>query len=207
MAEVIREAIRAQLLDLRVGMPARVEKYNKDQQKVDVQPLLRRRYKKGTTVNLPVITGVPVQWHSANDGASYLVLPLKKNDTGWLSFSDRSLDSWLAGKGTITTPDSPRHHDLSDAVFQPGLRTFPNPLTIANGNNAYLKNGNITLELFPDGKIKIEGSAEEMLDTISTFMEEVIDGKINTGIGPQGWLPANKTAIQDAKDAFDTLKV
>ncbi len=206
LSDVFNAAIKASELSLRVMLPVKVNTYYPDEQKVDVAPLLKKKYSDGTVRNLPVITGVPVEWPVVNDGKSYLIMPLKANDTGKVVFSDRSLDLWLSGEGDPVEPLDNRAHSLSDAVFWPGMRPFKKAIAPENPDNLYLKNDNMTLELFPDGKIKLQGASKEVMNVISTYMGHVNSGLVNTGIGPQSWLASTKAQLDSDKNDFDSLK-
>ena len=178
-------------------MPARIEKYNEAEQKADIAPLLKKKYKfEDSVVDLPVITNVPVQWPSANAGASFIHLPLKAGDLGIVVFSERSLDTWLAGEGDSVSPEDPRHHHLSDAVFIPGVLPFKKALTISNPDNMILKNSDMTIEIDPSGKIKIEGATQELLAVIDSFMTNVIGATIIIpGGSSAGTYPLDPTTV------------
>ena len=197
LAEVLLQAIKSELLDVHTCLPARIEKYDEETQKADIAPLLKKKYKfEDTTVDLPVIANVPVQWPSANAGAAFIHLPLKVGDLGWVVFAERSIDTWLAGEGDSVSPEDPRHHHLSDAIFMPGGLPFKKALTISNADNMILKNNNMTIEIDPSGKIKIEGAAQELLTVIDSFMTNVIGATvIIPGGSSAGTYPLDPTTI------------
>lgn len=119
----VLSAFKAQAFaDLRVSMPARVEKYEDSTQLADVQPLLKESYVdedgERAIARLPVITNVPVVFPGG--GGMRITFPVRAGDTVLLVFSDRSIDSWLAQGGEATPEDERRHH-LSDAIAIPGL--------------------------------------------------------------------------------------
>lgn len=148
LAEVIKMAIQAASLNLRVAMPCSIVKINGDQN-VDVQPLLQTRYVDGTVNNIPVIHQVMV---GMPRGANYSVqYPLAVGDTGLCIFSDRSLDAWSSGSGVITDPQDSRAHDIADPIFYPGLVPFGKQTTDTNGDSVY-KTGQYTFRI---GKTKI----------------------------------------------------
>lgn len=132
----ILNAVKAQTFaDLRVSMPARVEKYDDATQLADVQPLLKESYvdEEGerAIARLPVITNVPVVFPGG--GGMRITFPVRAGDTVMLVFSDRSIDSWLAQGGEATPEDERRHH-LSDAVAWPGLHPNTAPWNGAEEN-------------------------------------------------------------------------
>lgn len=107
-------------------LPAKVEEYFPDEQKVDVKPLIKRRIvgEEGEELleELPIIPDVPVRFpRNAN---FFMTFPLAPGDLVMLVFAERSLDNWLAGTGEDTDPDEFRMHDITDAVACPGLYPF-----------------------------------------------------------------------------------
>ena len=209
LAEVINDMIEAKILDIHVSMPGKVETYDHTQQKADIKPLLRKKYtvNGGTIVEIPVIPGVPVQWASANNGAAYMHLPLKVGDLGLIIFTDRSIDTWLSGDGEITSPNDPRHHDLSDAIFIPGIRPFKQPLSNTNADNFILQNGSIRIELDPSGKISITGASNEMVSVLSDLIDHLVNAQVITMMGPQPFLASTVALLTADKAKLDTLKI
>ena len=212
LAEVLLQAIKSELLDVHTCLPARIEKYDEETQKADIAPLLKKKYKfEDTTVDLPVIANVPVQWPSANAGAAFIHLPLKVGDLGWVVFAERSIDTWLAGEGDSVSPEDPRHHHLSDAIFMPGGLPFKKALTISNADNMILKNNNMTIEIDPSGKIKIEGAAQELLTVIDSFMTNVIGATViipsGSSAGTYPLDPTTITALTLDQTNLQTLKI
>ncbi len=207
MARILRDAIAAQLYDLHVCLPARVEKYDHAKQKADIKPLLKKRYKaEAEETELPVVTAVPVQWPSAAGGASYLHLPLTKGDLGMALFCERSMDSWLQGGGQTVDPKDPRHHDLSDAIFVPGLRPFGAPLAGTDPDNAILQNGQMRVEISPDGKISVQGASEEFLTIVDSVLDHLICAKVVTAMGAMPFFHTTISAFENDKARLSTIK-
>jgi len=207
LEKIIFDAIRQESMRIRVMFPVRVEKYYSDTQKVDVVPLLKKKYTDGTESLLPVISDVPIEWPVVNNGKSYIIMPLKAGDTGKVVFCDRSLDRWLAGDGSPTSPLDPRIHDLSDCVFWPGMRPFKKSIKVDDSNNLYVTNDQMMIELFPDGKVRIKGGSKELINILSSWMGHVISGKILTGTAVGVWLTSTSTQLQSDKSGLDSLKV
>ncbi|MCK5603276.1 hypothetical protein KAR91_15440 [Candidatus Pacearchaeota archaeon] len=209
LAEVLQNAIRAEMLEIHTMLPAKVEKYDPDKQKASVSPLLKKKYVDGEIVQLPVINDIPVQWLSGGD--AFIHMPLKVGDIGMVIFAERSLDKWLSGDGSAVVPDDPRHHNLTDAVFIPGISTFTEAFSVSNPDNITIKNNNITIELDPSGKIKIEGATQELLAVLDSFMANVIGANIIIpGGSSAGTYPLDPTTvaalIQNQAD-LNTLKI
>ena len=208
LAEVLLQAIKNQMIDLRVCLPAKVEKYTPSEQKADITPLLRKKYKvDGAEVDMPVITNVPVQWPSASGGSSFLHLPLKAGDKGMAIFCDRSLDRWLAGEGEIVTPDDVRIHHISDAFFIPGINAFKTALENIPADNAVLQNGNMRIEMDPSGKISIEGSSKEFLTIADDLLGELIsNARVVTAMGAQPFTIQTIARFQTIRDDLAEIK-
>ena len=211
MQEVLLEAIRAELLDVHTCLPCSIETYDHLTQMASIAPLLRKKYTDGEEVDVPIINNVPVQWPSGNGGASFVHMPLKKGDTGIAVFCERSLDRWLAGIGKTVTPNDPRHHDLSDAIFIPGVRAFQGAMDVPNNDNTFIKNSSMSIELDPSGKIKIEGATNELLAVLDSFFTNVIAATVTvTGGSSAGVYPLTPATVvlltQDQVD-LNTLKL
>lgn len=123
--------------DLHTALPGKIVKYDESTQKADVQPLIKERYTDESGAQqsreLPVIPSVPVQFPGA--GGYRITFPVAVGDTGLIMFAEASLDKWLVSGGTVD-PDDERRHDLTDAVFLPGLRDFGHALTSAPTDRA-----------------------------------------------------------------------
>ena len=69
---------------------------------------------------LPEIRDCPIVYPSG--GGAMLRGPLEVGSEGYIHFADRSLDAWISEGGPVD-PVLVQYHDLSDAVFVPGLRS------------------------------------------------------------------------------------
>ena len=120
----------AELENLHVAIPGRVESYDSTKQRATVQPAIKRAHidEAGNRVveALPPIPDVPVVFPGG--GGYRLTFPIQRGDGVLLVFSEASMDKWLA-KGGVVDPVDDRRHDLTDAIAVPGLRSFATPLT------------------------------------------------------------------------------
>jgi len=132
LAEVLRNVLDARLLDVHIGLPARIERYDPVKQVVDVQPLIKGIYEgeEGERIaeQLPVIPNVPCQFPGG--GGFRITFPVSQGDECFLVFSESSLDVWLSTGGVVDPLDERRFH-LTDAVALLGVRSNPNALTEA----------------------------------------------------------------------------
>lgn len=111
--------------EVRILLPARVERFDADRQCVDAQPwiddvtiqadgtLLRER--------LQVATNCPVMY--PRSGPYAITFPIAVGSTVMLAFTSASLDRFLAIGGSVD-PEDPRRHTISDAVAYPGGHSF-----------------------------------------------------------------------------------
>ena len=140
LASVIAEAIRTSLVDVHTALPGRVESYDSSRQVADVKPMLRRVIRRENmdrvAEELPVIPCVPVVW--SRGGGAFVSLPLAAGDSGLLVFSEYTLDRWRS-TGDDVDPGDERRHDLSGAVFVPGL--FPSSETISDTSDSEVRIG------------------------------------------------------------------
>ncbi len=93
---------------------------------------------------------------------------------------ERSIDTWLSGDGQITATNNPRHHDLSDAIFIPGVRPFKSALTDVSETNLVIQNDSIRIEMDPSGKISVMGATKELLTVLSGVLDHLISAKVLT---------------------------
>jgi len=151
----IERMMELRLADLHVSLPAKVIRYDAEKQQADVQPLLQRRYTDGRTVELPVITNVPV-WH-ARAGTAIIHMPVKPDHIVQLVFSERSLDRWKSqgGRGAVD-PADPRKHHLSDCVAYPGGYPFADASPVGDEDAIEIKNEDVELRVRADGKVSIK---------------------------------------------------
>lgn len=154
---VLEEAIRAGMMDLRVSLPVRVEKYDHEKQMVDVKPLIKKEYRLNSeVVSLPIISSVPVNFPSSDGGNCRIVLPIKVGDLGYVVVCDRSIDKWLSGNGQEVNPQDVRIHNFTDAIYVPGLRPFNNALIIDNADDLFIINTDSKIQMSPNGQLLLE---------------------------------------------------
>jgi len=152
-AELIFTAIRTKQLGLHVSFPAQITQLQ-GTDIVSIQPMLMKKYYDGKVVPMPIIQDIPVMFPR---GAGYSIrYPIAVGDTGLAVVSERSLAVWKVSGG-IVDPDDPRLHDLSDAVFYPGLYPESDPIPATNEDAIELTNGDATISINPDGTFAING--------------------------------------------------
>ena len=124
LTEAIKSSIRYAQEGIRTMIPARVVSIEYDQQKATVEIMVQRRDYNGTVTTVRPVVSVPVITFGADTGQ--LSFPVKPGDLGHVICMDRSIDRYIFSEGTAPIdPADRRCHKLPDAVFVPGLRTYP----------------------------------------------------------------------------------
>lgn len=185
IAEVIRTAIEARLLDVHTSIPAKVVRYDASRCVVDAAPLVRapETAEDGTIsyTALPVVTNVPVAFPEG--GGFRLTFPLAIGDTVWLSFSEASLERWMQFGGEVD-PEDPRRFALSDAAAIPGVRALAgsDAVVAASEDGCVLEliGGNAKLRLKAGGTVELGTSGAEALALASKVATEL--GVLKTAI-------------------------
>lgn len=212
--EIIRQAMRAHTLGMRVCLPCSVTAV-KGNQKVDLRPLLKTRYRNGDVVTLPQIQNVMV---SMPMGAGYSIkLPVAVGDTGWAIFCDRSLDAWVASSGGVVDPQDSRQHDISDPIFVPGLPPFSMQTTDTT-TDLVITNGALKARFQKSGTFVVTNGQNELLDILDKITAQIQNiaatlgtDTTNTVFGPtplnsfETYVQAGETLAQ-LKEQLDTLK-
>jgi hypothetical protein len=126
LASLLREQIESRVSGINVALPGRVTSYDTDSRRATVKPLVQMARVnpdtgQRTAVSLPVITEVPIMMYGS--GGVRVKIPVHPGDTGLLIFCSASIDRWLRFGGEVDPGDS-RQHDLTDAIFLPGLQSF-----------------------------------------------------------------------------------
>ncbi len=195
----MRLAIEGILYNLHTALPCRVTVVHNNSY-VNVQPLIQRRYTTGTLVALPEIQMVPVSHPRGQD--YWIKLPIAVGDLGTIIFCERSIDSWKV-KGYLTDPKDARRHDLSDAIFFPGVYPMSENLP-GDADDMILHNGDAELYLQKEGKFLVQGPEEELLDLVSQLADTVqalagavvtLCVAVATGVGVDG------TGVSNASSA------
>lgn len=116
----LRTILEATLGGLHTAFPAQVQSFNPVTLRVELQPCLKTTYKGQSASQWPILSEVPVMFTSSGD--YHVMFQPRVNSFGLCIVSEKSLDDWLLNSA-IAEPSDNRSHDLSDAIFIPGL--FP----------------------------------------------------------------------------------
>jgi hypothetical protein len=202
--KVLAMAIESRLFDVHTALPGVVEAYDPGTETVTVRPALKRKYEDGSVVELPLIMNVPVTF--PRGGKASITFPIKKGDSGLLIFSERSLDVWKA-KGGVVDPADPRKFNMTDAFFVPGGYPKGKPSGRATADKFRITHGTSEIEMGEAAKFKIgKVGGDELLDLMSQLLQELLDAKTNTAIGPMPLWANTITKLTQIKSKLDALK-
>jgi hypothetical protein len=186
---------------LRVALPGRVESYDPESQKADIQPLIKDSFLdtdgNSVTESLPVVPDVPIVFPRA--GGFYLTVPVAVGDHVLLVANDRSIDKFATGDGEETDPIDLRAHDLSDVVAFPGFYPFTKSIADADAENMQLgKEGGATITFKENGDISIVqgsgGSVNLGADAASQAVARVTDLTV-ADANMSAWLTVTQAAL------------
>lgn len=208
LAQVIAQAMREMAMGLRVAIPCMVHKVQGNQL-VDLQPLFKARYIGDKVVPLPVITHALVAMPSGTGGgqAYGLRLPLAVGDVGLAVFADRSLDTYAVSSGhEPVDPLDCRAHDLTDAIFFPGLCSIPGQTQDAT-DDVTLTNGKAVLRVQKPGTFALTNGTHEVLDLACQLAQSLQDtcdilaskAFTNTLMGPSPFIASTVALLSEQK--------
>ena len=152
LTEAITNIVLNALADVHTALPAKVVSYDHTKRKANCKPLIKKAYRDGTQLSLPIINNVPVVWLGTKKGMVHF--PLEKDDGVLLIFSERPLDTWLT-TDIEDVPKDGRKFDLTDAIAIPGLFSFKGDSLADNNDDAIVKYLDSEVRLKGDGDIVI----------------------------------------------------
>jgi len=157
-------------------MPAKVIKYDRDENRVQVQLLIAMVTTAGVQVSRAQIASIPVM--VLGGGNFCLSFPINPGDLGWVLANDRDISLFLQNYQEAP-PNTARIHNFSDGVFVPDVM---HGYTIASEDEdaVVLQNldGTIKISLQSD-RIKLTAPLVEITGDLQ------VDGDITTpGLAP-----------------------
>jgi hypothetical protein len=174
LAQLIKHAIEARLLDVHTALIAKVESYDAKTQLVNVSPVLKRSIEttddEWVSEQLPVLCDVPVLFPRA--GGFFISFPIKAGDFVQLLFNETNIEEWFDEKEP--TINHNQRFTLQGAVALPGI--FPQVLALTGAHESNLVLGKEKgLQIHIDGqKIRLgSADASEALAIASKVREEL----------------------------------
>lgn len=192
IGDLFKKIINSAISKIHTSIPAKIVKLNSNNT-VDVIPLIKDKNLKGEYVELPIITNVPVRFFRTK--VALISIPMNIDDTGSLSFAERSIKNWQL-QGEIQEPEDNRRFNLTDCYFCPDILkdgegvTFSEDLQIVlknakivikNDGTINIENTNAKAEFKNDGKITLDNSnSSVIIDNSNVTIESTII-KLGTG--------------------------
>lgn len=194
LLEELRSEIFANLNCLQIG---KIESYNKSEQSVEVQIMVKRRINETKIISYPVLVDCPL--FVLQGGGAFIDMPIKTGDFCLIFFNDRDIDNWWTA-GNETEPNTRRKHSLSDGIALVGLNPKNSALSL-DGDKVI-----INATGFP---VALLGITFDMLGANESFIKgdshktalAVLTSSI-AGIVPAGSSSANIASIQTAFATF-----
>lgn len=155
-SSTIQNSIKSTLDNINTSIPGIIEKYDFEKKIAAVLPSINLITPTGKILAMPILNSVPVIFQGSAD--SVIHFPLKKGDKVLLIFSQKSLETWLAGDGSVSDPGDPRQFALSDAYCIPGLFTPKSPGKVVTGEGMEILHKDSMINLLDDGKIEIKNT-------------------------------------------------
>jgi hypothetical protein len=169
-----------------------IELYNAATNSANISINFKRKFPDGTIGTYPLLVDCPVYIVSGGDAC--LTMPITKGDQCIILFNDRNIDNWYYS-GAIDVPDTPRAHNVSDAIALVGIRNLKTARltpSSAAGINAGSK------KLYFKNDI---ANFKTLIDSLFT----VLDTALVQGPAPYPFTVTTKTALSNLKAQFDLL--
>lgn len=182
-AQGIEDMISNGIAGIHTACPATIVSFDAGTCVASVKPTMTYYKSDGTTLDYPVIIGVPVFMPRA--GSSQITYPVKAGDSCLLVFAERSIDEWM-GKGNSDNHD-PRRYDLTDAFCFVGMC----PAQSISADNVEVINGGTKISLTPSNTINVVGNINVQGTIVCTG--DVIGGGISL-IGHTHTAPHGETS-------------
>lgn len=165
-------------LDIHTALPVKVVSFNPTNQTITAEAQVKQILVGGELAQIPPLVDVPVSF--PRGGGFAVTFPLRTGDEGFVVFSERCFDGWWQS-GKSSEPLDFRQHDLSDAMFVPGICSVPNAISdfFTGGLSLQTLDGSTFIRV-ENNKITIQGDIEHQGNTNqtgSTTTSETITAK------------------------------
>ncbi|BAS48419.1 hypothetical protein AANUM_1188 [Aggregatibacter actinomycetemcomitans NUM4039] len=152
------QQIQQDRLNLHTALPAKVVSFDPAKQTVTLTVQIKMQLADGSGADIPPLVDVPVSF--PRGGGFAVTFPLQAGDEGIAIFSERCIDGWWHSGGASLPLDF-RLHDLSDAMFIPGVCSVPKAINgfFTGGLSMQTLDGGTYIRIV-NGSIKIKGNIE-----------------------------------------------
>lgn len=183
LTEYTKRTFFEMMKDVATSIPGHVLAFDPETQLAQIQIGIVTTRINGTTFEPSPIIEVPVYFMGGDFAVEYQI---DVGNEGFILFSQRCVDGWKNTGGVANNPIL-RFHDMSDAVFFPGIRSQPNVISgfendgirlrnktgahyvwLKNDGTIELKNENGNVTMTPDGTIDANGAIITPLGAVSS---------------------------------------
>ena len=196
LTEYAKRTFFEMMKDVATSIPGHVLAFDPATQLAQIQIGIVRKDVNGADFEPSPLIEVPVYFVGGDFSVEH---QLDVGNEGFILFSQRCIDGWMTTGGVANNPIM-RFHDMSDAVFFPGIRSQPNVISdfkndgirlrnktgahyvwLKNDGTIETKNDNFTSTINPDGSTT---------ETNGAYTKTVaVDGTVNINgfiINPNG---------------------
>lgn len=161
LTEYAKRTFFEMMKDVATSIPGHVLAFDPATQLAQIQIGIVRKDVNGADFEPSPLIEVPVYFMGGDFSVEY---QLDAGNEGFILFSQRCIDGWATTGGIANNPVM-RFHDMSDAVFIPGIRSQPNVLSDFENNGIRLRNktGDHYVWLKNDGTIELKNDESSIL--------------------------------------------
>jgi hypothetical protein len=217
LSELLNNFVDNRISKVYTAMVGEVLSYEPDKRLAQVQPLVRllddrvsmpiglTDLSKFPHYELPVIHDVMVN-NLYIDDDTYINIPVGSGTKGLLIFSTFNLDDYLLGEGDFYNAKSTSTHEISNAVFFPGIVPGGSVSTSNEPDKLKLKNGLSEVALSTNGKVRIKGSTTELVKAVKDLVESLQSATVLTAVGPQLLDAATQAKLVELNTAVSLME-
>lgn len=183
LTEYAKRTFFEMMKDVATSIPGHVLAFDPATQLAQIQIGIVRKDVNGVEFEPSPLIEVPIYFMGGDFSVEYQI---DVGNEGFILFSQRCIDGWMNTGGVANNPVL-RFHDMSDAVFFPGIRSQPNVISdfenngirlrnktgahyvwLKNDGTIELKNENGNVTMAPDGTIDANGAIITPVGAISS---------------------------------------
>lgn len=183
--EALKKEIFATINCIQIG---KVEAYNKEEQTVSAQIVVKRRIGNDKIISYPLLVDCPVFF--LQGGGAYFDLPIKPGDFCIILFNDRDIDDWFTS-GSEKEPRTKRKHSLSDGIAMVGLNPKTKVLNHDGSNlDIWGPTGNDRIRITPSGKMELGENGKDAARKDDSVEVEIPAGTVIVSVSGGSGAPA-----------------
>lgn len=166
LLDELRTEIFANLNCIQIG---RIESYNKTEQSVEIQIMVKRRITETKIISYPLLVDCPLM--VLQGGGAFIDMPVAAGDFCLVFFNDRDIDNWWTA-GNETEPNTRRKHNLSDGFALVGINLKNSALSL-DGDKVIVNAGTHNVRVQNDAGFMEIDSATGQVNSNDNFTVDV----------------------------------